>query len=271
MLAQAKKHAIEAVDLVHRLASRLPDQAFIVGRPMKSVRSIVRLDDGAGFSLEDATERISDDLGGQRRLLADLVTDGWLIQDAPDHWKATEKAISFQTASRGRLTRAKADAALSSFLDRVEVLNASEQYVFKVRAVVLFGSYLSDRLRIGDVDLAIELIPRYRSKQKQEELQRSARARAPTRRTMLDEFCWPEREVMRVLRGASSALELRRTDELDALHATGRLGKYKVLVGWWQPKGGSNGHTVSAPRSEGSATAQGTPADVSEPTDLNSA
>jgi predicted nucleotidyltransferase len=246
ILEQAKEHATRAVGLVDRLADRLPDQSFIAGRPMKVVRALVRLDEGTGFSLEDVASRIPDDAGAQRRLLADLVTDGWLVQDAPDHWSTTNKAKSLQTTSRGRLTRATADMALASFLERVDTVNASEQYAFKVKAVVLFGSYLSLQSRIGDVDLAIELRPRYQSKQQQEEIEKAARKRAKSLPTFLDELAWPEREVMRTLRGGSTALELRRTDELDALYARGRLGHYKVLVGWWQPKPLPAGTTAHA-------------------------
>jgi DNA-binding IclR family transcriptional regulator len=81
---------------------------------MKVMRALVRLDEGAGFSLQDVASRIPDDAGAQRRLLADLVTDEWLVQDASDHWKTTDKAKALQTTSRGRLTRASADVALSS-------------------------------------------------------------------------------------------------------------------------------------------------------------
>jgi hypothetical protein len=90
------------------------------------------------------------------------------------------------------------------FLDRVDAVNASEQYAFKVKAVVLFGSYLSLQSRIGDVDLASELRPRHQSKQKQEEVERAARQRAKSLPTFLDELAWPEREVMRTLRGGDA-------------------------------------------------------------------
>jgi hypothetical protein len=67
-----------------------------------------RLDDGSGISFDDAAERLAkDDHYSVRRLMADLVTHEWLIQDSPDHWMATDKAREFQTTTRGRLTRAR--------------------------------------------------------------------------------------------------------------------------------------------------------------------
>jgi predicted nucleotidyltransferase len=43
--------------------------------------------------------------------------------------------------------------------ERVQIVNASDEYVYKIESVALFGSMLTDHDRLGDVDLAIELLP----------------------------------------------------------------------------------------------------------------
>jgi len=54
------------------------------------------------------------------------------------------------------VTRKTADRALHEFLDRVRTLNANKDALYQVPEVVIFGSYLTDAERLGDVDLAIE-------------------------------------------------------------------------------------------------------------------
>ena len=128
-----------------------------VGRSLKEVRAVLRLDIGSGFTFSDAVRRLPRaDAYEIRRLMADLVTDEWLVQDFPDHWVATDKAREMQTASRGRLTRVRAQAVLTTFMERVRNMNDDAKYAFKVDCVVLFGSYLSGRDRIGDIDLAVK-------------------------------------------------------------------------------------------------------------------
>src|SRR5580704_9164525 len=55
------------------------------------------------------------------------------------------------------ITRETVNRALHELMDRVQVINSGGEYAYKVKSVVLFGSMLSDKERLGDVDLAIEL------------------------------------------------------------------------------------------------------------------
>jgi hypothetical protein len=73
---------------------------------MREVRSIIRLNNGAGFSFEDAWQGNRDEYE-LRRLLADLVSYEWIVNDAADHWSLTAKAHELRTRSRGKLTRAR--------------------------------------------------------------------------------------------------------------------------------------------------------------------
>jgi hypothetical protein len=68
--------------------------------------------------------------------------------------------LALANASAGKpITRKTANRALQEFMDRVQVINADDGYLYKVESIVLFGSMLSDKERLGDVDLAIELRP----------------------------------------------------------------------------------------------------------------
>jgi predicted nucleotidyltransferase len=45
-------------------------------------------------------------------------------------------------------------------LERIELLNGDPHFLARVEKAVVFGSYLSRVDRLGDVDVAIRLIPR---------------------------------------------------------------------------------------------------------------
>jgi predicted nucleotidyltransferase len=222
-------------ELQSNLLRMVPSTTRILGRPLSEVRRVLRLDAGEGFDLEAARQRIAGDNYAVRRFLADLVTDGWLIQERADHWKVTAKAKELQSESRGRLTRVKADGLVGELLARVRTINQDSKYAFKIDSVVLFGSYLSNRDRIGDVDVAIALRPRLQKKEAQEALEEAARARGPRSRNIVDDLFRPRREVQQAVKAKSSWLDVREISELeDVLHRSSVA--YKVVYGYWQPR-----------------------------------
>ena len=58
------------------------------------------------------------------------------------------------------LRHATAERRLAEFLDRVRAVNANDGFFYRVHKVILFGSYLTDRKRINDIDVAVELVVR---------------------------------------------------------------------------------------------------------------
>ena len=90
--------------------------------------------------------------------LVDTLVSRGLIErdDDEDAVKVTEQGIAFNQASLNTVTRKTADRVLHEFLDRVRALNADEDALYQVPEVVIFGSYLTNAERLGDVDLAIE-------------------------------------------------------------------------------------------------------------------
>jgi hypothetical protein len=237
MLDEVSGLVQRATQVRDALARRIPGPLRITGRLLKEVRALLRLDDGSGISFEDAADRLpKDDQYGIRRLMADLVTDGWLIQDRPDHWVATDKARELQTTSRGRLTRARAQVALTGLMDRVRSVNNDPQYAFKIEVVIVFGSYLSEIPRIGDVDVAVRLKERGRSKEEQKRLEDASHDRASRHlATIFDRVVWPRREVMAALKARQPSIDRRELNEVEALFRKGAAIRYEVLLGHWIP------------------------------------
>jgi hypothetical protein len=238
-LSRATSLLSRATELHDGLARRLPKAARVVGRPLRQVRSVIRLNNGEGFTFQEASSCLPrDDSYAVRRLLADLVTDGWIVQDKCDHWVLTDRGRDLRAESRGKLTLDRADGLLAEFVYRVRGVNNGGDYAYKVDTVVVFGSYLSALAKIGDIDIAIKLRPRSRSEADQQTLEARARNKAPGGLNMVAHICWPQTEVMRALQARSAFIELHDISELEALFESGAKPKYEVILGDWSPKKG---------------------------------
>jgi len=97
-------------------------------------------------------------------------------------------------------------------VDRVNAVNASKEYAFKVRSAVLFGSMLSCADRLGDVDVAIDLQRRIldpaKFRQQCDRRRQLAEEQGRAFSTAIDWATWPEREVILQLKARSRSLSL---------------------------------------------------------------
>jgi predicted nucleotidyltransferase len=166
------------------------------------------------------------------RLVKDLVDNGLLepVNDGPVNerrYRLTMEGGTLLLASAAPpISRATADRKLGEFIERVKVVNEDKGYLYRVRRVVVFGSYLSDALKIGDIDLAVELEPRIKDRellltliqQKAEQAAQSGRQFA----SYLEQLVWPQREVLLKLKSRSRAISLHSTDDAVLQTATSR-------------------------------------------------
>ena len=57
-----------------------------------------------------------------------------------------------------RYKRETADRVFREFLDRIEIVNTDDHYIWGIDKVVVFGSFLGASPTVGDIDIAINLI-----------------------------------------------------------------------------------------------------------------
>lgn len=114
-----------------------------------------------------------------------------------------------QASAAALLRRTTAERKLREFMARVEQLNQSDEYAYRVTRVVAFGSYLTDAERVNDIDLAVELMPRWdgfdvgtQYRKEQERVRLAPRHRT---RNALAIQQWPWREVLHFLKAGSRA------------------------------------------------------------------
>lgn len=122
-----------------------------------------------------------------------------------------------QASAAQPLRRAAAERKLADFLGRVRRINRDDYYLYRVKKVLIFGSYLAASERINDIDVAVELIHRWQDLDKQRAL-RDARIREAMRGgrqfgNISEEVSWPETEVLLALKARSRAISLHPTDD----------------------------------------------------------
>jgi predicted nucleotidyltransferase len=73
-------------------------------------------------------------------------------------YKLTERGHELCNATAARpVHRKNADEALQGFMERVRTVNDDNRFLYRIAAVVLYGSYVRGAERPADVDLAIEV------------------------------------------------------------------------------------------------------------------
>ena len=142
----------------------------IEGVPLVSIRTLFRR---AGLDGILSSEFVARNLGITRpktaRLIQALERRDFLVAvgdrtgsgERTFAWQLTKEGIRLRGATAAKpLRRQTADRLLSELLDRIRTLNSSSRFLARVKTAIVFGSYLGSADRIGDLDLAIELVPR---------------------------------------------------------------------------------------------------------------
>jgi hypothetical protein len=161
--------------------------------------------------------------GKADRLIAQLRDRGFLVPLRPrskaegmeDLLRLTKSGIRLRGATAAKpLHRATADRLLAELLDRIKALNGNDHFLARVRSAVAFGSYVGNADRVGDLDVAIELVRRERDFDRHREANdcRVAEELQNGRRfaTFLDQLFWWEQEAMLFLRNRKRGLSLHQ-------------------------------------------------------------
>lgn len=123
---------------------------------------------------------------------------------------ATRKGRELMRASAAaRITRKTAQLALDGFMQRVHEVNRNPRYLCSITKVVVFGSFLKDLDRLGDVDVAVETgyrIPNDENLWKV--IQQYAWNSGRNFPTFVAEQYWPIHEIMLVLKARKRTLRM---------------------------------------------------------------
>src|SRR5437867_804930 len=144
---------------------RIDPNLSIAGQPPLKVREFFLKFRDWGWTPDAVGQHFEVAASVALQINADLVRLGFALpdEDRSGWWKATSAGSRLALASAAKpLLRPAVERKLRGFIDRIRQANHEEQFVFRVAKAVVFGSYLSAKARISDIDIAILLEPRRR-------------------------------------------------------------------------------------------------------------
>lgn len=192
----------------------------IGGLPAGKIRDFLRRSHGDGWGKEFARRALRADAATVDRVVAELESRGFakrIILGGEQVWKNTVRGNGFgQAVAAKPLWRETAEKRLEQFLARVEAVRTAD-FAYKVKRVILFGSYLTSQERINDIDLCVSLAPKEKDGARQDAWERrridEAVRAGRSFRDMIDRVCWPQLEVRQFLKARSRSLSLHGSDD----------------------------------------------------------
>ncbi len=217
---------------LYRMTMQIDASDRIGDVPILEVRNLLRR-----FSYgvrSDSFERAGYSKRRAKKLVRALMTMGYLEAGPGDQLKMTPACKAFTRSSAARrVKRDTADTVLDEVMDRVRQANRNDDFLMKVKTVIVYGSYLGDAERLGDLDLAIELEPKYQpgnsdawSRLYIEHFEKSGRAY----RRIGYEYEWAQIEVFLFLKNRSRTLSLHPIHHFIEMKKTPNFA-YKVVLG----------------------------------------
>jgi predicted nucleotidyltransferase len=152
--------------------------------------------------------------GAGPELAKALAAQGLIRKIQKDAWTMCQAGMTFTAATAAkRLTRATAERALATFMERVARVNSDPYFLGQVNRVALFGSMLNpDTDKPSDIDLAVEIVPKIADwdshiEKNNERVQELMTLGHHFRHTIEYAACW-HLEVFRFLKSGSRAISL---------------------------------------------------------------
>ena len=179
-------------------------------------------------SSEDLLTRISDyfNLTKQEatKIIEALVEEGYLEKEGEVYYCTIKGNALSNVRFIKRMNKEKADKEFSEFMKRVENLNQNNEFIYQVKRIVIFGSYLNPENKdFGDIDIGIELEPRIKDKKAFElaenEIISNAIENGKVFSNIVDELFYPQNLVFKYLKNKSRYISIHRMDQVEGLNA----------------------------------------------------
>ena len=199
----------------------------IAGHPALAVRDFLRRHANGVWHTDRLAAVLKVPPIRARAIVRELARLGYVGRDerrrtSDPWWCVRDPGLRFASARAGPpLSRERADRLLVEMVARCEAANAQESFAYWVVRLSVFGSYLSDKPTLGDLDVVLDLEPKERNADAQMErlVARWTLARGEGRRVTEDDvYLWADTEVRRFVRGRSGCVQLcprRDVEKLD--------------------------------------------------------
>ena len=201
----------------------------IAGFPAVAIRDLLHKVLDFHFYLDVFENQLKISKPHAKELAKQLLIEGYLQIGIP----SGKHKSSFQVAPKGRklalasaarpYSRPTVEKHLRDFIVRVHQTNENKEFLYRVKKVTLFGSFLSNATVLSDLDIAIELERKVIGDayiEKNQENVRKAKENGKFFYSFLDELGFSENEVIRFLKNKSRVISLHINDDVLAFTKT---------------------------------------------------
>lgn len=200
---------------------RIAPSETIVGQPALMMRKLFREGCGRIWHESLVEQVLGVDFKTAKRIIRDLASEGYIQKAEVSREEVYENSIkgnSLAMASAAKpIKRERAEKKLEEFLQRVKIVNDSDYFLYKVQTVVVFGSYLTGKEFLNDIDVAIKLVPRLEDREEfgklSDERINDAHMGGRIFSNITEMIAWPQTEVRRYLKARSRVISLHDTDD----------------------------------------------------------
>jgi hypothetical protein len=185
------------------------------------------------FDLPCLRDQLSLDEKSAMALTSELVAQGY-VEAENGVYKFTDKAGELVRASAAsKVSRKTAEDALAGLLERVTQYNLDADKIFTIETVVVFGSFLGTKDKLGDLDVAVKWRDRNRedpdrAKTALDYAEQSGRRFS----TFFHQLAWAEIELPQILKARKRTINIQPWDVFLRMAAKNpdRI-PYKVMFG----------------------------------------
>src|SRR6266516_5848085 len=135
-----------------------------------TVRAFLRAISESEWSVEYAAARLRVSRRRAANVIKELIELGYVKDATTKRERRYKRSLAGSTLAQAYaakpLQRATAERKLSDFLGRVRRINEDDYYLYRVKKVLIFGSYLTAAERINDIDVAVDLVHRWQDPDK---------------------------------------------------------------------------------------------------------
>lgn len=207
---------------------RVESKASIAGIPVIKVRDYIRDVQVHRFGADNLAYGLKISVSKARAVIRELIARGYvekaerLKSERSDAYTCTKSGAQFAAAMATKpVSRNTADRHVADLVARIRAVNANPGYLVWVPRLIIFGSYLTDKDNINDVDVAVVLTRKEKDGDKWlkavMDRVRQAKAAGRTFSTYNQELGWDEKEVMLFLKRGSRVLQFARPSVVEQL------------------------------------------------------
>jgi hypothetical protein len=185
------------------------------------------------FDLPCLRDRLSLDEKAALALASELVAQGYVEAPKDGAYQFTDKGGELVRASAAsRVSRKTAEVALAELLERVERYNLDADKILTIETVVVFGSFLSTKDKLGDLDVAVKWKDRNPKLDRARTLLAYAHQSGRRFNTFCHQLAWAETELSQILKAKKRTICIQPWDGFLRMAATNpdRI-PYKVMFG----------------------------------------